>query len=155
MKRESSEAFADFALSRIPHHVRISLNDEQYRSIREALIAENKSARHAIDIRVRLPMFFRAFYFVLFCGRDKRRAVYQQELFRINRLPKWVRRSFYILAPGILLFSLSVVILIFIYLIKSHLGIDLFPNTHLGDILPIDLYELSKEPFKGKEPLGL
>lgn len=146
MSRASSEAFADFTLSRMPHYVRVSLTDEQYKAVREALIAENKNARHTIDIRLSLPFFFRAFYLVIFCGRDKRKPIHQLELNRINRLPKPLRRGLYLLVSGLMILTLMTVILILLYLIKSHLGIDLFPDFHLRDVLPIDIYELSKVP---------
>jgi hypothetical protein len=140
LKRSSSEAYADFTLSRIPYHVRVSLSDEQYDSIRKALIASDLESKHRIDIRLRLPLFLRAYYFVFFAGRDRRTRVHLLEMNRINRLPTPLRRACYIGASTLIGLSLLVSVFIVLYLVKSGLGIDIFPNFHLHDILPFDLF---------------
>lgn len=140
MERASSEAFADFTLSRVPHKVRASLTDEQYEAIRNALIASEGSSRHSLDVRVRVPLFFRAYYFVLFGGRDRRKKTFMMEMNRINRLPKPLRRTFYLGATFLILFSIFSTVFVSAYFLKTWAGIDLFPGLHLHDILPLDIF---------------
>lgn len=55
--RESSEVFADFTISRIPHKTLSSLSVEQLNDVRSALVAQSTETRHSLDIRIRLPLF--------------------------------------------------------------------------------------------------
>ena len=143
--RERSEVFAGFTISRIPHKTLSSLSVEQLNDVRSALVAQTNETRHSLDIRIRLPLFFRAYYFVLFAGRDRRRKTYNLELNRIERLPIGLRRSVYLLVSGSLLLTVLVVLTATLYLVKSFAGIDLMPNSHLSDYLPFDLFQEAKD----------
>lgn len=143
--RESSEVFADFTISRIPHKTLSSLSVEQLNDVRSALVAQSSETRHSLDIRIRLPLFFRAYYIILFAGRDRRRKTYNLELNRIERLPKGIRRSVYLIVSGSLLVTALIVLAAALYLAKSFAGIDLMPNSHLSDFLPFDLFQEAKE----------
>ena len=143
--RESSEVFADFTISRIPHKTLSSLSVEQLNDVRAALVAQTSETRHSLDIRIRLPLFFRAYYLVLFAGRDKRRKTHNLELNRIERLPVGLRRSVYLLISGSLLMTALTVFAAALYLAKSFAGIDLMPNSHLSDYLPFDLFQEAKD----------
>lgn len=142
--RESSEVFADFTISRIPHKTLSSLSVEQLNDVRSALVAQSSETRHSLDIRVRLPFFFRAYYLVLFAGRDRRRKTHILELNRIERLPIGLRRTFYLLVSGSLIMTVLIVFAAALYLVKSFAGIDLMPNSHLSDYLPFDLFQEAK-----------
>ena len=81
--------------------------------------------KHSIDFRptVALPLFPWSFYLVFLAGANKRELTYGERFI-----------AFFMFF--ILLFMLGLLVicvgLIFIYLIKSWLGIDLFPNESLG-----------------------
>ena len=144
LKRESAEIYADFTLSRIPLTVRNELTTEQLLAIRRALVAEDPRTKHSLDVRLRIPLFFRQYYFVLLGGRDRRATTIKIELNRIRRVPKGGRRLLYLFAAGVILAGLLAVFFSVLYLIKSFLGIDIFQDYHLSDLLPFDLFGLAK-----------
>ncbi len=134
------EVFAEFTMSRIPKEIRDSLSDVQSSAIRQALIGMDQSARHSIDIRFTLPLVLRTYYFVLFAGRDRRSKTLTSELARLHRLPRWFRRGIYLTSSAVIGFALFSTLFTVLYLIKSRMGIDIFPNFHLHDVLPFDIY---------------
>lgn len=135
----ASHVYAEYTISRIPHKIRSGFTETQLKAIREALVAQQNESKHGLDIRLRIPLFFRAYYFVIFGGRDRRRFIVQLELERINRLPKSLSRSFYLITSALVTAGFLSVVGIALYLIKSFLGIDLF-SFHLSDILGVDIY---------------
>lgn len=132
---QSSEVFADYTLSRLPREIRKSLDDAQYRAIRDALLAVDEGAEHAVDIRIRIPLFYRAYYVVVFAGRDRRSKIYMLERYRIDRLPRRIRRLVYLFVTATVTVSMFVVVFFLMYKIKSLVGLDLFPAIHLRDYL--------------------
>jgi hypothetical protein len=79
--------------------------------------------RHPLDIRFTLPVWRARYYLVLLAGRDRRALSRREE--EAGRLVKAMALA------SFLAFSLLLGLLI-LYLIKSALGIDLFPNFSLG-----------------------
>lgn len=146
----ASEIFAEYTLSRIPHKVRASLDKTQLDAIRAALIAQDNATRHKIDVRIRIPLFFRAYYFLILGGRDRRRFVISLEHSRLGRLPKSLQRSFYFLATSTMLVGVLGGLFIALYLIKSFLGFDFFEG-HLSDLIGFDLFGVAKEIVGRKE----
>jgi hypothetical protein len=136
-QRASSETFADFTLSRVSKNVRDSLTDEQYDAIRSALIAENKQARHSIDIRLRLPLFLRSYYLVLFVGRDRRSSSFRLEGSRLSSIPKPLRSTIHILFSLFVLLVLFSVPFMMLYKIKNLMGINISSDFHLSDLLSL------------------
>ena len=134
-QRTSSETFADFTLSRVPREIKDSLTDEQYGAIRSALIAKEESACHRIDIRLRIPLFLRSYYLVIFAGRDRRASAYRLENSRRSHIPGPLRLVIhYLFSFGVLLAVFSVLFTA-IYKLKILMGIDIFPTFHLSDLL--------------------
>lgn len=86
-----------------------------------------------VDLRFTVNLLFSRFYIVLFVGKDRRK---QSRSYPVSR---WTRLA-NIVAATILLLGLNVTITgsLFIagYLVKSALGIDIFPHTHLRDFVP-------------------
>lgn len=134
-QRTSSETFANFTLSRVPQEIRDSLTDAQYNAIRSALIAKEESARHRIDIRLRIPLFLRSYYLVFFAGRDRRASAYRLEDSRRARIPRPIRSAIhYLFSFGVLL-AVASILFITLYKLKSLMGIDIFSGFHLSDLL--------------------
>ncbi len=136
--KTSSETFADFTLSRVPQQIRDSLTDEQYNALRSALIARDAHSRHRIDVRLRLSLFFRSYYIVLFAGRDRRASTRRLEDARLHRVPGPLRRAFHLLVSLTLSLALAAVAFAAAYKLKNLLGIDIFPGFHLPDLLPFE-----------------
>lgn len=139
--KEKTDAFVEFTLSRLPRDVRNGLTHEQISAIRTALGDQLNSSRHAVDLRLRLPLFFKSYYLVFFMGRDRRRTIFNIERYRLELLPKRLRRGIYLVASSIVLMSLFLCCLALLYLVKSALGIDLFKSIHLYEIVPIELFK--------------
>lgn len=134
-QRASSETFADFTLSRVPQEIRDSLTDAQYGGIRSALIAKDESARHGIDIRLRIPLFLRSYYVVFFAGRDRRASAFRLEDSRWFRIPGPLRLAIHYLFSFAVLLALFSVLFMALYKLKNLMGIDLFTGFHLSDLL--------------------
>ena len=145
-RNNAGQIFAEYTISRIPFSVRSTFSDAQLNAIREALVAQQRGAKHPLDLRLRLPLFFRAYYLVLFGGRDQRKFVAKLELERVNRLPKAMVRSFYLAAVTVISTGTVALILLVLYLVKSFLGFDLF-SFHLSEIIGIDVYGYAKQFF--------
>ena len=139
--KENTDAYVEYTLSRLPRDVLNGLTDKQLSAIRTALGAQIESSRHAVDLRIRVPLFFRSYYVVLFMGRDRRRSVFKTERYRIEILPKGLRRGIFDAASALVLGVLILCLLTLIYLAKSAMGIDIFKNIHLYDLVPIDLFK--------------
>ena len=139
--KENTDAYVEYTLSRLPRDVLNGLTDQQLSAIRTALGAQIESSRHAVDLRIRVPLFFRSYYIVLFMGRDRRRSVFNTERYRLELLPKGLRRGIFVAASTLVLCVLILCLLTLIYLLKSAMGIDIFKNIHLYDLVPIDLFK--------------
>lgn len=139
--RASTDAYVEYTLSRLPRDVLNGLTDQQLGAIRNALGNQFESSRHAVDLRIRVPLFFRSYYVVLFMGRDRRRTVINTERYRLELLPKGLRRGLFVAASTLVLCVFVLCLLTLIYLVKSAMGLDIFKNIHLYDLVPIDLFK--------------
>ncbi len=140
IQKTRSEIFADFTMSRVPQPVRDSLTDKQYDAVRCALVAQDEYSRHRIDMRFRIPFFFRSYYLVVFAGRDRRASTYRLEYARLTRVPRPLRRAFYLVASFSLAVAVAAVTFAAAYTLKSYLGIDVFPEFHLQDLLSFEVH---------------
>ena len=133
--KDSSEIFADFTISRIEHSVRINMTAQQLNAIRAALVANDRFSQHSFDLRGSVSLFFARYYFVILGGRDRRRKTRLEELRRVHKgnIPIGVWLSF--VTISLLVTILWLFIFGALYLLKRELGIDLFSNIHLPDLL--------------------
>ena len=100
-----------------------SLTDEQKQAVEKAVLDITLVTRHQIDIRRSFPLFTKRFYLVFLFGRDLRRRPRQE-----SPLRRFIVSILVILAA----ITAAGSVFISLYLIKSALGIDIFPNYHLG-----------------------
>jgi hypothetical protein len=134
MKNDSNEdAYTHSVLNRIDPEIRSSLSPIQISAIKEAVSSGRPDKRHPLNIRIAIPLLFVNYYLVLFGGRDKRRVTGRVE----NELRKKLG-----VASGFVLFLIALLpILVFmfllLYFIKSAIGINLMPETHLSDLLGV------------------
>lgn len=134
MSDESAKIYAEYTISRISPEIRASLSEVQISAIREALIAQNDFQKHALDVRGTIPLFFTKYYFVLFAGKDRRRTTLEKETRRINKVPLPIRLTLYGMVLSTVIVSFSLLALTVMYVVKSWLGINLFPK-HLTDYI--------------------
>ncbi|MEN9384690.1 MAG: hypothetical protein RL323_1833 [Pseudomonadota bacterium] len=135
LNKEASEIFADYTLSRIPPDVRAGFAPEQIAEIRKALVAQTSMSGKVFDLRFTVPLFFRKYYFVLMVGRDRRRSTYEREHDRIEGTPKPIRSFLMATVASVVFFSFGLLVLTGLYMLKSALGIDIFPDFHLRDLV--------------------
>ena len=107
-----------------------SFSLEQLQIVRSLLAsAIPEPAPKIVDLRFGVDLLISRFYIVLFVGKDRRR---QQRIYLPKLVIKWGNK----LAAVLLLIGvnlvISLVVLMFVYLVKSALGIDLTPG-HLAD----------------------
>ncbi len=129
LRTQASEAYLDQILNQVDRHTTTGLTNDQRQQIKTILEQSSLLERHPIDVRLSIPLFFMKFYLVLFIGRDKREVTQIKEATRAF-LGKVLGRLF------IVYLSLCIflpVIFFALYIIKSWLGIDIFPDHHLSD----------------------
>lgn len=85
---------ANDILARIPDDIRATLNAEQAEAIREA--TREEWGQHPVNIRLRIPLFFRHYYFTLVCGICRRGA----ERYAVERVKHPLRTLSNILFVG-------------------------------------------------------
>lgn len=127
--KRNIDVYTHHVMSAIDPEVTKTLNLVQLRAIRTAVSANAPFRQHAIDIRGVLPLYFLKLYFVILMGKDRRldtRAKEQKRMVHMQGLSTFVF-AYFMLAAAV------PILLIVVYIIKSILGIDLFPDQHLFD----------------------
>ncbi|MDG3088239.1 hypothetical protein P7F88_20055 [Vibrio hannami] len=111
-------------LERMPESVQESFNDEQLMHLRNAVGARNWG-NHSVDSRgvLTFPMLKWRYYYVFLIGRNRRELSAQEK-----RMAMLLGALF---MTGMTVFAVLSGLLV-LYLIKSAMGIDLFPNFSLG-----------------------
>lgn len=111
-------------LTRSPSHIADSFSNEQLHAIKQAL-GPNTWGGHFLDSRgtFKFPFIKWRFYYVLLLGKNKR--AYTRREKNLSMLMMFASICAFVL------FSL-IIGLLMLYLIKSALRIDLFPETSLG-----------------------
>lgn len=125
------DVYTEHVMSNIDPAVFSSLNLLQIQAVEIAVSSSAPFRRHGVDLRGTLRLYFAQFYFVILMGRDRRIDISNREAGR--RYQAGVVSAF-IMLYTLICIALPVVLLL-LYGIKSWLGIDLFPDQHLSDIL--------------------
>ena len=120
-------------LSRMPEDVANSFTDEQLTHLLTA-VGSRGWGKHKVDFRgtFKLPFYQWRYYYVLLAGRNYR------ELSRQERRMSLAITA--IISSLFIMFSATLGLLV-LYLVKSALGIDLFPGFSLG------IWDWFKETF--------
>ena len=125
------DAYTDSVLRRIDADVLDSLSPDQYKAVKEGISAARPYARHPIDKRGVLPLFFARYYFVFLMGRDKRTSTIKEELNRKQKSGMAGGAMFVVFALSPLILAALVVL----YFVKSAAGIDLMGDQHAWDMI--------------------
>lgn len=126
---QKSEAY----LSMLEPEILASFTPTQLQAIHLMLEAAiPKPSPKIVDLRFGIDLIFSRFYVVLLLGQEKRR-------YRRHYIPRGIARIGNTIVAILLLISMNLLIslsiLLLLYLAKSAVGIDLFPQEHLGDQL--------------------
>lgn len=116
------DAFIEGLKDRLPADLRETFSAEQLAALKVAFGAR-QWGRHPVDVRGTLKLWRWRYYFVVLAGRNRRELSRLEE--DLSRLMKAT------LILGFLTFSTLIGLLV-LYLAKSALGIDLFPDFSLG-----------------------
>lgn len=128
---DSSEAFTHFVINKIKPDIRHTLTKEQLKEIKSAISAGSLSKKHPVDIRGIIPLFYSRFYFIFLLGRDRRYKIIRSEGIRRKETDIIASITFFIF----LISPLLILGFFALYFAKTDLGIDLFPQLHLFDLL--------------------
>jgi hypothetical protein len=132
MKRsENINTLCTYVLNKIDFNILESLSDEQLATIEDAINTCQLREKHAFDLRGKINLFFMKYYFVFLIGRDRRAFVEDIEAERIRKVSLIGNLVYFIFIIFAIFFSTAVGL----YLIKTLLGIDLFPGVHMGKYL--------------------
>lgn len=118
-------------LQRLDPDLLASFDVEQLHAIRSLLAAAiPKPSPKIVDLRFGVDLVISRFYVVLFVGKDRRKQPRFYVSESVSRIGNAIAAVLMLLSLNLLI---SLFVLIFVYLIKSALGIDLFPQEHLLD----------------------
>ncbi|HEY9627564.1 MAG TPA: hypothetical protein V6C84_09705 [Coleofasciculaceae cyanobacterium] len=125
-------------LDQIDPAILASFNAQQLAATYSMLDAAiGKPSPKLIDLRLSIDLIFSRFYLVLFVGKDRRQSA---RLHQTKGMTKVANQAAVIMLLLSLNLAISAFIILTAYLMKSAIGIDLFPST-LQEIVqyPIDL----------------
>lgn len=120
-------------LERMPKDIQDSFSEAQLSHLRVALGARSWG-NHKVDIRSTFKLFKYRYYYVFVAGRNRRELSRQEKQFALMVQALFV--------SGFIIFSALFGIFV-LYIIKSALGIDIFPNFSFG------VWSWFKETFLG------
>ena len=121
------ELLSDFVLHEVPTDVRATLSEDQIKAVRKAT-----DKRHAVDLRITVPLIFTQLYFVLLIGKDTRTQTIDAN--REQRAQAGVHLSS--VAFAVVAAVVVIATAIVLYVLKSKAGINLLPG-HARDYVPI------------------
>ena len=127
VQRAAGDPFLEDFFQKIPRDVAIGFSDEQLLAIRMAFGARQRGA-HIVDVRLSLPLPFKRLYMVLLVGSERRTVARRRQ----DRSNTPLATAGNVLFGTIFFGVLLVAVVGLLYVIKSAIGIDLFPDMSLG-----------------------
>lgn len=135
MTQMIDDPFTNNVINSMPADVRETFSEQQLDALQAALAKVHSRSRHLMDVRVQIPLYWARYYIVFLLGRDMRSHVQEILLNRRQRSSRAAQIGFIAMAVWLLIAGIAVTGFIVLYLIKSAVGIDIFPDKHLGDFL--------------------
>ena len=127
-ERPKSDPFVEDVLKRVPNDVARTLTPRQWEGFREGLRRSLDPARHLIDLRFSIPLYFMRYYLVFILGRDQRGRV-ERFLQERRRWAGWVAALFLILIGLLALVGLGLLI---VFLFHSASRVQFLPDAPSG-----------------------
>ncbi|MDH4763091.1 hypothetical protein QE444_002847 [Pseudomonas sp. SORGH_AS199] len=107
---------------RLPEALRESFTEEQLEALKLAF-GTRSWGKHSVDLRGTVKFWHRRYYFVFLAGRNYRQlSRLEQELSLLGKAT----------VLAVILLACGLVGLLLLYLLKSALGIDIFPDYSFG-----------------------
>jgi len=121
---------SEYYLQQIEPRILASFDREQLQAIVNILIqAIPQPSPKIVDFRFNIDLIFSRFYLVLFVGKDRRKRKRQYIPEGIARIGNAIAVILLLLGANLVI---SGIILLFVYLFKSAIGLDFFPG-HISD----------------------
>lgn len=130
-----ADPFADSVLRNISKDILDSFNDTQLDALQTALAKVHDRSRNRLDVRFSIPLYWARYYVVFLLGRDLRSHVQEVLLNRRKRSGRAAQIGVISLMAWLILAGAAITLFIALYLLKSAMGIDIFPDKHLSDFL--------------------
>lgn len=122
----------DYYIDKLPIQIRDSLTPEQLIAVRDILDeAIPKPSPKIVDLRFVVDLIISRFYVVLFVGKDRRRKPRRYLPQRFTRIGNIIAVLILLVAANL---TISGLIVLVAYLVKSALNINLLPN-HFPDAI--------------------
>ena len=109
-------------MKNVPNKIQNTFTDEQLQHLKLA-IGAREWGKHKVDVRRVVRLFRYRYYFVFLAGRNRRRLTAEQK-----KAVLFGQAT----SLGMLISCSIVFVVMFLYLLKSAAGIDLFPNFSFG-----------------------
>lgn len=130
--RNYNDRDANYYMHQIPVHILEKLSDEERGNIKSVILtAIPRPSPKLIDLRFVIDLIFARYFVVLLIGRDVRQQQRQHEVKGITKIANSIVAILLIIGMSLLISSVTILVA---YLIKSSLGIDLFPG-HITEVL--------------------
>lgn len=126
-----TDPFTYHVYQQIDPNVRCTLTPTQVTAIETAIRASRPYQKHSVDIRGTFPLYLVRFYFVILIGRDKRTQTRNKE----DQRRRKTAVGSAVLSVYIIICMLTPLFFLILYILKTFLGVDFFPDTHLIDFL--------------------
>ena len=107
---------------RLPEELRESFTEEQLEALKLAF-GTRSWGKHSVDLRGTVKFWHRRYYFVFLAGRNYR---------QLSRLEQDLSLLGKATVLAVILLACGLVGLLLLYLLKSALGIDIFPDYSFG-----------------------
>ncbi len=121
-KKITQDPFIKEFLSKLPTAQKTSFSDEQLQAVKIAFGARTWGV-HSVDLRGTFKLLRWRYYYVVLAGRNYR---------SLSRLEQQTYRAAEVMFISLFILISTLFGLLVIYLIKSAMGIDLFPGFSLG-----------------------
>ncbi|WP_434686620.1 hypothetical protein [Pseudanabaena minima] len=127
-----TERDADYYMHQIPIQILKKLNTAEREDLKSVIhTAIPRPSPKLIDLRFAIDLIFTRYFVVLMIGKDMRKQKRKHQVSGIAKVANVITAILLIIAMSLLVSGVTILIL---YLIKSALGIDLFPG-HITKVL--------------------
>lgn len=133
-QQREADPFIDAVLRSISREDRESFTEAQIAALSRALTRTRLQSNHLIDARLNIPLVFTRFYMVFLFGKDRRGKVRQRLIERRRRFSLVSGLVLSLVVSLVMVVVIFVAIFLLLYVLKSLMGIDLFPDMHLRDL---------------------
>lgn len=134
-EQRAADPFVDAVMRSIAREDGDSFSERPLTALSHALTRPRLASRPIVDAREIIPLFFARFHPVLLFGVDQRDATVSSLM---DRRRRGSLLAGVLLTAGIglgLVTAILLIVFVFRDLLKTTLGIDIFPDSHLWDLL--------------------